>query len=112
MSALREHYLSHVLSTVSCVGKSRIYRGATEQSTLAERGKSHEFIFCHLREPPYWMLFPVMVDTKLREGLMSSRIFVREQSTRIICTRHTPKNIYICHVQLGILYNLGFLVKA
>ena len=53
------------------------------------------------------MLFPVMVDTKLREGLMSSRIFVREQSTRIICTRHTPKNIYMScttwnFVQLGI----------
>ena len=29
--------------------------------------------FCRLREPPYWMLFPVMVDTKLHEGLMSSR---------------------------------------
>ena len=45
--------------------------------------------FCRLREPPYWMLFPVMVDTKLREGSMSSRFFVREQSTRIICARHT-----------------------
>ena len=31
-----------------------------------------------------------MVDTKLRKGLMSSRFFVREQSTQIICTRHTP----------------------
>ena len=46
--------------------------------------------FCCLREPPYWMLFPVMVDTKLCEGSMSSRFFVREQSTPIICTRHTP----------------------
>ena len=36
------------------------------------------------------MLFPVMVDTKLREGLMLSRFFVRKQSTQIICTRHTP----------------------
>ena len=36
------------------------------------------------------MLFPVMVDTKLRERSMSSRFFVRDQSTRIICTRHTP----------------------
>ena len=36
------------------------------------------------------MLVPVMVDTKLREGLMLSRFFVREQSTRIIFTRHIP----------------------
>ena len=46
--------------------------------------------FCCLREPPYWMLVPEMVDTKLREGSMSSRFFLREQSTQIICTRHTP----------------------
>ena len=29
--------------------------------------------FCCLREPPYWMLFPVMVDTNLRGGSMSTR---------------------------------------
>ena len=34
--------------------------------------------FCRLLEQPYWMLFPVMVDTKLREGSMSNRFFVRE----------------------------------
>ena len=33
------------------------------------------------------MLFPVMLDTKLCEGSMLS-----EQSTRIICTHHTPNN--------------------
>ena len=26
--------------------------------------------FRRLREPPYWMFFPVMVDTKLCEGSM------------------------------------------
>ena len=31
--------------------------------------------FCRLWELPYWMLFPAMVDTKLCEGLMLSRIF-------------------------------------
>ena len=36
------------------------------------------------------MSFPVMVDTKCREGSMSSQVFICEQSTRIICTRHTP----------------------
>ena len=46
--------------------------------------------FFHLREPPYWMLFPVMVDTKLCEGAMSVQIFVCEQSTWIICTPQTP----------------------
>ena len=46
--------------------------------------------FCRLWEPPYWMLFSVMVDTKPREGSMSSRFFVRKELTRIICTRHTP----------------------
>ena len=46
--------------------------------------------FFRLREPPYWMSHPVMVDTKCREGSMSSRVFICEQSTRIICTRHTP----------------------
>ena len=39
------------------------------------------------------MLFPVQVDTKLREGLMSSRVFSCEHLTRIICTRQTP-NVY------------------
>ena len=29
--------------------------------------------FFHLRELPYWMLFPVKVHTKSREGLMSDR---------------------------------------
>ena len=52
--------------------------------------------FSCLREPPYWMLVPVMVDTKLREGSMSSRLFVPKQSTRIICTCHTPSyNLYL-----------------
>ena len=36
------------------------------------------------------MSFPVMVDTKCPEGAMSSRVFICEQSTRVICTRHTP----------------------
>ena len=48
--------------------------------------------FFRLREPPYWMSFPVKVDTKLREGSMLSRVFICEHSTRNICTRHTPKN--------------------
>ena len=40
------------------------------------------------------MSFPVMVDTKCREGSMSSRVFICEQSTRIICTRHTPNSVW------------------
>ena len=59
--------------------------------------------FCYLREPPYWMLVPVMVDTKLREGSMSSRFFVREQSTRIICTRHTLSYSDLCLLDFFIL---------
>ena len=35
-----------------------------------------------------------MVDTKLRKGSMLSGFFVPEQSTRIICTRPTPKYMY------------------
>ena len=46
--------------------------------------------FFRLREPLYWMLFPVKVDTKLREDSMSSRVFICEHLTRIICTPHTP----------------------
>ena len=48
------------------------------------------------------MLFPVMVDTKLREGSMSSRFFVREQSTQIICTRHTP-SAYDIYIKISIM---------
>ena len=48
------------------------------------------YIFFRLWEPPYWMLFPVKVDTKLCEGSMLSRVFICEHSTRIICTCHTP----------------------
>ena len=40
------------------------------------------------------MSFPVMVDTKCCEGSMSSRVFICEQLTRIICTRHTPSRLY------------------
>ena len=43
------------------------------------------YLFC-LREPPYCMLFPVKVDSKICKGSMSSGIFIREQSARIICT--------------------------
>ena len=49
--------------------------------------------FFRLREPPYWMSFPVEVDSKLREGSMPSRVFICEQSTRNVCTYHTP-NFY------------------
>ena len=50
------------------------------------------------------MSFPVEVDTKLREGLhsMSSRVFICEHSTQIICTHHTPTFNYrlrfVCEV--------------
>ena len=39
------------------------------------------------------MSFPVKVDTKLCEGSMSSQVFICEQSTLIICTRHTPTKL-------------------
>ena len=39
------------------------------------------------------MLVPVMVDTKLHDGSMSSRFFFCEQSTRIICAGHTPTGL-------------------
>ena len=58
--------------------------------TNSSDSKLLSLYFFRLREPPYWMSFPVEVDTKLREGSMSSRVFICEQSTRIICTRHTP----------------------
>ena len=38
------------------------------------------------------MSFPVKVDTKLCKGLMLSRVFICDQLTRIIFTRHTPNN--------------------
>ena len=49
------------------------------------------------------MLFPVMADTKLREGSMLSRFFVCEQSTQIICTRHTPMLYTISLVDMSYL---------
>ena len=52
------------------------------------------------------MLFPVMVDTKLREGLMSSRFFDHEQSTQIICTRHTRSKCCCCHVNTRTVFCL------
>ena len=60
------------------------------------------FTFFCLREPPCWMSFPVEVDTKLREGLMSSRVFICEESTQIICIHHTP-NFEPC---LDLTYNI------
>ena len=42
------------------------------------------------------MSFPVEVNTKIREGSMSSQIFICEQSMQIICTCHTPSPFKIC----------------
>ena len=57
--------------------------------TSANSSDSKLYIFvvygsCHIG------CFPVMFDTKLRDGSMLSRFFVHEQSTQIICTSHTP----------------------
>ena len=44
--------------------------------------------FCCLREPPYWMLVLVMVDTKLREG--SKSIFLSTSNRPELFALVTP----------------------
>ena len=59
--------------------------------------------FFHLCEPPCWMLFPVKVHTIHREGLISSRNFVSEESILIIHFFHTPK-IYLRNCKVLKIY--------